>query len=167
MMEIKRLDKTYQNDFENMNCVIREGLVHKDWFMPLPDEIIRTLFEPDSAFVVYGCEVDGVLAGVSLLDHTEEEFAPLAKEAGVSPSMKGAELGVSMVLPAYRGQNLMLKIDSALIEVAKEEGLDYVVATAHPDNIASNKSLQKAGMQYVSTIMREGKYKRNVYYLPL
>ena len=70
-----------------------------------------------------------------------------------------------MVLPEYRGQNLMLDVNNALLNVAKEMGIDYFVATVHPDNIASNRSVQKMGMQLKTTITRTGGYERNVYLL--
>ena len=61
----------------------------------------------------------------------------------------------------------MHKVNSKLIEIAKKKGFEYLVATAHPDNVASNKSLAKLGMECKAQIIRAGKYLRNVYMIKL
>ena len=96
-----------------------------------------------------------------------DEFRELSVASGISLERKGAELGGSMVLPDYRGQNLMYDVNKKLLEVAKENGIEYLVATVHPENIASNRSVLKLGMQKTATIVRTGGYLRNVYFLEL
>jgi RimJ/RimL family protein N-acetyltransferase len=163
--EVKRLDKSNQQDFINFNRIIRQNLANPKWFMPFSEENMTHTFDEGNTLVVYGVFVDGVLAAISLFDHNYYEFKELSIAVGVSPDKKGAELGGSMVLPEFRGQNLMLDINTKLISVAKEMGIDYFVATVHPDNIASNRSVQKMGMQLKTTITRTGGYERNVYVL--
>ena len=166
MKEIKRLDKTHHEAFKHINIETRKTLVNPSWFMPFSEENVEKLFEEGSTLVVYGCFIDGELAGISLFDFNEEEFAEMSKLLGVDDK-KGAELGGSMVLPAFRGQHIMYDINQALIKEAKEMEIDYFVATAHPDNIASNSSLKKLGMEYKTTITRVNGYLRNVYLLKL
>lgn len=165
MKEIKKLNKTNQNDFINFNRIIRNNLQNPAWFMPFSEENMLHTFDEGNTLVVYGAFVDNVLGAISLFDTNVDEFKELSLIAGVSPDKKGAELGGSMVLPDFRGQNLMLDVNNKLIEVAKEMGIEYFVATAHPDNVASNRSLQKLGMQLKTTITRTGGYLRNVYLL--
>ena len=166
MREIKKLDKRHHEAFKTINIETRKTLVDPSWFMPFSEENIENLFNEGSTLIVYGCFIDGTLAGVSLFDFNEEEFAELSKLLGIE-NKKGAELGGSMVLPAYRGQHIMYDVNEALIKVAKEMGIEYLVATAHPDNIASNSSLKKLGMEYKTTITRASGYLRNVYLLEL
>ena len=165
MKEIRRLDKSNQSDFVNFNRIIRNNLQNPLWFMPFSEENMQHTFDEGNTLVVYGAFVDNVLGAISLFDTNVEEFKELSLIAGVSPDKKGAELGGSMVLPDFRGQNLMLDVNNKLIEVAKDMGIQYFVATAHPDNVASNRSLQKLGMQLKTTITRTGGYLRNVYLL--
>ena len=165
MKEVRRLTKNNQQDFINFNRIIRENLANPKWFMPFSEENMTHTFDEGNTLVVYGVFVDGVLAAISLFDTNYEEFKELSLAVNVSPKKKGAELGGSMVLPEYRGQNLMLDVNNALLNVAKEMGIDYFVATVHPDNIASNRSVQKMGMQLKTTITRTGGYERNVYLL--
>lgn len=165
MKIIKKLDKSNQQDFINFNRIIRSNIQNPSWFMPFSEENMTQTFDEGNTLVVYGAFVDECLACISLFDTNKEEFSELSKAVGVSPNKKGAELGGSMVLPDYRGQNLMLDVNLKLIEVAKSMGIDYFVATVHPDNIASNRSVQKLGMQLKTTITRAGGYLRNVYLL--
>lgn len=164
MKEIKRLTSIDHQDFININKAIRENIANPDWFMPFSEEDLQNTFDSDSTLVIYGAFIDNTLGAVSLFDTDKNEFCELANACGVSAD-KGAELGGSMVLPSFRGQNLMYEINAKLIEVAKEMGLEYFVATVHPDNIASNSSVKKLGMKYVTTITRAGGYLRNVYIL--
>ena len=165
MKEVRRLDKSNQQDFIEFNRIIRANLSNPEWFMPFSEENMRHTFDKDSTLVVYGAFVDGVLAAISLFDTNEEEFKELSVVANVGLDKKGAELGGSMVLPQYRGQNLMLDINNELVSVAKEMGLNYFVATVHPDNVASNRSVQKMGMEKKAVVTRTGGYLRNVYLL--
>ena len=166
MKEIKRLTKAHHEDFKRINAETRKTLTNPSWFMPFSEEVLETLLDENSTLVVYGCFIDGTLAGVSLFDMNYDEFAQLAETLGITDK-KGAELGGSMVLPAFRGQHIMYDVNVALMQTAKEMGINYFVATAHPDNIASNSSLKKLGMEYKTTITRTGGYIRNVYLLEL
>ena len=166
MIEIKRIDKTYHEDFKKINLKIRETLTNQKWFMPFSEDNINNMFNENSTLVVFGAFIDGVLGAVSLFDHNQNEFIEMAKTIGYS-GKKGAELGGSMVLPEFRGKNLMLNINYALIDEARNMGIEYFIATAHPDNLASNNSLKKLGMIYKTTLTRDGGYVRNVYVLDL
>lgn len=165
-MEIIRLTKEHHSDFVHINEVIRQSLDNPLWFMPFSKENLVNTFEESSPLTVCGAVVDNTIACVSVIDKDESEWSELCDAVGIK-SKKVAELGGSMTLPEYRGQGLMQKVNLALIQIAKEQGLEYLVATAHPDNIASNKSLAKIGMICKTQIIRAGKYLRNVYMMKL
>ena len=164
MKEIKRLTSIDHQDFIKINNEIRESISNPTWFMPFSEEELTNTFDDKCTLVIYGAFIDNVLGAVSLFDTNTDEFLELANACGV-PAEKCAELGGSMVLPSFRGKNLMFEINAKLIEVAKSMGLEYFVATVHPDNIASISSIKKLGMEYVTTITRTGGYLRNVYIL--
>ncbi|MBE5733561.1 MAG: GNAT family N-acetyltransferase [Clostridiales bacterium] len=166
MIEIKRLSKEHHQQFKLINAKIRKALVNQKWFMPFSEENINNMFNEGSTLVVFGAFIDGDLGAVSLFDANNDEFAEMAKTVGYCEKI-GAELGGSMVLPEYRGKNLMLEINYALINEARKMGIEYFIATAHPDNVASNNSLKKLGMTYKTTLIRDGGYERNVYILDL
>lgn len=167
MKEIKRLDKSAQEAYRKLKETVMNALPDKAWLIPFTEEVEERMFDADSPLLVYGYFVDGTLAAVSSLDTDLEEFREIAVSAGMPTEKKGGELGGSMVLPAYRGQNLMREINSVLMSEARNQGFFYLVATAHPDNIASNTSLSKLGLSYKKTIVRTGGYLRNVYGMEL
>lgn len=73
-----------------------------------------------------------------------------------------AEIGASMTLKSARGKKCMLNINKKLMEVAKDKGLKYIIATAHPDNIASNISLRNLKMKFIKEFSRQS-FPRNLY----
>ena len=163
MKEIRRLDRSEKEEYKRLKATVLGTLTDKSWLIPFTEEVEATMFDVDSTLLVYGCFVDGVLAAVSTLDTDKAEFFEVAEAAGMPMEKKGGELGGSMVLPEYRGQNLMWEINSVLFAAARDMGFAYLVATAYPDNIASNTSLLKLGLDYKKTIIRTGSYTRNVY----
>lgn len=166
MFEIKVLDESNSRDFINLSNSVYAFLDNKEWYIPMSDENMHGALG-NKLFTVVGAFKDGVLAGVSLIDRTPEEFCDLKKAANVTEGKKGAELGACMVLPKYRGNNLMHIMNTELVRLAKENGIDYLVASAHPDNIASNTSLKKLGFLHKAVITRAGHYIRNAYYMEI
>lgn len=165
MTEIKRLDQSHHNDFLKINNTILKTLTNTEWYIPMSEYNAQHIFDDGSTIVVYGAIIDGVLAGVTLIDLDKAEYSDLCDAIGIPEDKKGGELGACMVLPDYRGQNLMYLMNTELIKAAHEMGLDYLVASAHPDNIASNSSLRKIGFECKAQLTRCGHYIRNAYYL--
>ncbi|OCL94362.1 hypothetical protein [Arcobacter porcinus] len=71
-----------------------------------------------------------------------------------------------MTLKSARGKKCMLNLNKILLDLAKEKNIKYIIATAHPKNIASNKSLKNLNMVFVKEIIRSN-YPRNLYILEL
>lgn len=160
-MEIIRLTREHHADFLSINQAVLSTLENTAWFIPFSEESLADAFTDKSRLTVYGAIDQGRLVGVSTLDEDEGEWSELTDSLGVSG--RCAEIGGSMVLPEVRGQGLMHRLNTALIEVARQKGIEILLATAHPDNLASNKSLKSIGMEQKATIVRSGKYPRNVY----
>ena len=106
------------------------------------------------------------LIAISGLILTETFYGEIRDVLGLQ-GKKIAEVGGSMVLPEYRGQNLMLKINKMLVELAREQGYEHLVATVHPDNVASRTSAETLGFVKKDCIMRKGRFLRNVYQMDL
>lgn len=159
-MELKKLQKSDKEQFRTLNETIRNNLANSAFFIPLGDFVFENFYKPDM-FITYGFFDGEKLAACSLLSLDEDDLSELKELLKLDG--KTAELGASMTLPDYRGNNLMLKINQKLLSEAAPAGLKYIVATAHPDNVASNSSLKKLGMEKVAEINRHGTYKRNVY----
>ena len=95
-----------------------------------------------------------------------DEFVDEIKESlGISNALAG-EFGGVLVLPEYRGNGIMKQFSHILINEAKSRNYDYVVSVAHPENIASNKSILAMGAKLMKTDYL-GEYYRNMYLLNL
>ena len=68
-----------------------------------------------------------------------------------------------MVHPKYRNKGLMKELGTELIECAYEKNIAYLIATAHPKNYASKKSLEGLGFIKKDKIVKNGNYRRNIY----
>ncbi len=167
MKVYRRLTAKDVDAFFQINQEIAKHVAVAEWFTPFSIETVARMLGENNTHIVIGCFVDGELAGVSLFDHDREQCKWLAEVTGADPKKWGAEVGGSIVLPSFRGQNIMFEINERLIAIAKEMGVDYFVATAHPDNVASNSSLKKLGLQYKALTKNHKGSLRNAYYMDL
>jgi predicted acetyltransferase len=71
-----------------------------------------------------------------------------------------------MTLATSRSKGYMLNLNKKLLEVAKTKKIKYILATAHPENISSNKSLQNLKMKFIKEFTRHN-FPRNLYILEL
>ena len=76
---------------------------------------------------------------------------------------KVCELGGNLVLPEYRGRGITTKLQTMEIELAKKLGFDYIISMAHPDNIASCKTLEKIGLNFVKETQLSNGFLRKLY----
>ncbi|MDO4378911.1 MAG: GNAT family N-acetyltransferase [Erysipelotrichia bacterium] len=52
----------------------------------------------------------------------------------------------------YRGNNYAYKASVLLIKIAKMINMDYLLITCSPENIASEKTIQKLQARYIATV---------------
>ena len=57
----------------------------------------------------------------------------------------------------------MLLLNRKLINKARTLGIKNIVATAHPDNISSSRSLEHLGMKKRKTVIKQEKYVRTIF----
>ena len=57
----------------------------------------------------------------------------------------------------------MLRLNEHLLRIARERSIDVLIATAHPDNVSSCKSLEKLGMAIKGSMVKSGRFPRNIY----
>ncbi|MDO4497523.1 MAG: hypothetical protein Q4B58_06830 [Bacteroidales bacterium] len=79
------------------------------------------------------------------------------------PSWLADGLELRCLTPQDRAKH---KAMSDVIYEAKRQGIRYMLATAHPDNIASNTSLQQLGYKIIKEFTRAGK-RRNLLVMDL
>ena len=148
-----------------MSEIIYEALPDKEMLIPMTEEEYDDTFTDVNEDVVYGIFQGETLIATSSLLHDVRAYhdCPGMEEVLKHPCI---EIGECMVLPRYRGRNLMLHLNRMVREEARRQGVRYMLATAHPDNIASNTSLQRLGYRIVREFTRAGK-RRNLLLLDL
>ena len=160
------LRKLNENDRKSLEALVNEiesGLTVKEWWLPISDRTRKNYFNNETTCFM-GFEEEGRIIAACGLFYDESEYNEEIEAIGIKESSKKiAEIGRCMVLSGYRGQNLMVKVNEALIKEAENNGIDILVATAHPDNIPSNKSFEKLGFKKCCTKTLWGDYLRNIY----
>ena len=148
-----------------MSEVIYEALPSKELLIPMTEEEYDDTYTDENEDVVYGIFENDQLIATSSLLHDVRAYAinPELEEVLKHPCI---EIGESMVLPEYRGKGLMLRLNNLIMDEAKRQGVKYMLATAHPDNIASNTSLKHLGYEVIKEFTRAGK-RRNLLVLDL
>ena len=98
-------------------------------------------YRDENPDVVYGIFKGEELIATSSLLHYVRAYAtnPELREILQHPCV---EIGESMVLPSYRGQGWMYRLNTLIKAEARRQGVHYMLTTAHPDNVASNTSLR-------------------------
>ena len=164
-MNIKLLTSEYQNQLRVLVKTTIQNLINPEWLIALTDNEIDNIFENKNV-LLYGAFENEKLLAISGLFFDESDYIDIVKLLGIE-NKKVSEIAECMTFPEYRGNNYMLKINRVIIEKAKELGVEYLIATAHPDNIASNTSLTKLGMKCSGQMQRYGKYLRNYYVMKI
>lgn len=158
---LRRLTPSDRPLHERMSELIVANLPRLDFLIPMTKEEYEDTFVEGSEDVVYGLFEDDNMIATSSLLHDVRAYADQEEVKDIL-GHKCAEIGECMVLPSHRGQGLMLKLNELLRKDAQGMGIEYMLATAHPENVASNSSLRKLGFQLVKTFDRHG-YLRNLY----
>lgn len=140
------------------------GLERRDFYVPLTDESIDEMVDPQRA-VAYGAFDGEELVGTAQLYLGDSLVEEVARQAGLQ-GRRVAELGGALVLATYRRRGIMSTLARLLVGEARDAGYDYVVSTAHPDNVASQRGLLSCGETLVATGTVEG-LPRNIYAMSL
>lgn len=163
-MEIRQLSVKDKKLFDEFNKTILASIKNSEWFIPFsPDD--NSVLMPDHDLFLG--QFDGEkIVGISGLIFAESFLGEIRNVLSLQGKVI-AEVGGSMVLPEYRGQNIMLGLNKMLVQIAKEMGYEHLVATVHPDNVASRTSAETLGFVKKDCILRKGKFLRNVYQMDL
>ena len=153
-MNIRVLDKNDKAALEQLIFTIENALPVPEWWIPIDDIERSHFFDADWTCFLGAFNDDNQLVAASALFFNEHEFA------------EEAEIGRCMVHPDFRGHNLMCELNKHLCTIARNRGIDTIIAVAHPDNIASNSSFRRLGAELKTTATVFGSYQRNMYILP-
>ncbi len=164
-MQIQQLSNKHLESLKQIINIALKNIQDPNWFIPLDPDNIDKIFDLNIC-AIYGIFDNDKLLAISGLFWDESDYHDIKKTLNISDK-KVVEIAECITLPEARGNNYMLTLNKLLLQKAKEMGYQYIIATAHPDNIASNKSLTKLGMTTSNQILRYDKYLRNVYSIKL
>jgi len=165
-MEIRKLNTDDKTQLFNLIKVIETNLPDNTWWLPIKEKAKEEFFNENWTIFV-GAFENNILIGASALFLNEYEFGEAASYLEDNSKQIFAEIGRCMVHPNYRGKNILYLLNDNLIKEAKKLNKTHLIATAHPNNIPSNTSLQKSGFKIVKTIVKDKIYPRNILLLDL
>lgn len=160
----KEIDKKDKEKLIQLINKVLGMLERPEFFIPFTDEEIEIMFDKDKA-ITYGVYDSEELVATAQL-YLQEECVKEVKDIIGIEEKKVSEFGGYLVLPEYRNQGIMRKLQSILESEAKKAGYEYAVITAHPENIQSNSVIKHSGAELVKTT-EIGEYLRNIYLLEL
>ena len=158
-MTIRRLTPSDKESFFCLSKTVVDALENKDFLIPMTEEEASVTFHADSEDIVLGAFDGNRLVATLGLFHDIRDYAEELPDNFLA--LNGAEIGEAMVRPDFRRNGLMNQLVEALQAHIQNSSLDYLLATAHPDNV-SNHLIQKADFTLHKVFERRG-YTRNMY----
>ena len=157
--------KVYEKDKEqlfNLIDIVLSSLPDQTHFIPYEQWELDSMFDEVNYAPLYWAYDGEKLVWIAQLYVSQDMLADFKKEYGLT-EYKVCELGGNLVLPEYRGKGITTKLQTIELELAKDLWFDYVISMAHPDNIASCKTLEKIGLEYVKQTILSNGFSRKLY----
>lgn len=163
MLELRKLEVCDKDKLEELIKKINIDLENENFWLPITIESKEHFFDDEWTYFLGMFNKEELIAAVGLF-FNENEYEESEKILKLQ-KYKIAEIGRAMVSPEYRHNGLMKKITKELIGYAKKQGVQYLIATAHPQNIPSQITLEALGMVKKASCVKHGKYERDIYLL--
>lgn len=163
MLELRKLEVSDKDKMEELLRKIKINLENELFWLPITTESKEHFFDEEWTYFLGMFDGEELVAAVGLFFNINE-YKDSEKILKLQ-NCKIAEIGRAMVAPEYRHNGFMNKITKELINYAKEQKIQYLVATAHPENIPSQKTLKALGMVKKASCVKHGKYERDVFLL--
>lgn len=143
-----------------------EELSNKDWFAIDEPGYLAHILSLKSTLVFEACTPDGKLAAVCVLVEPETDEENLSQYANIPRSEWHQVMHVDMAatLPGYRGHSLQSQLMAhAACFLRTKKNIKYLMATVHPNNLPSRRSMEKLGYICVAQTTLYGGLPRCVY----
>lgn len=158
----KKIYKEDDKQVRNLIDIVFQNLERKDFLIPWTEEQMNRFFNDDYS-LLFGAYDGNKLIAISQIftpKEIEEEYYNILN---IPKSKSICELGGFLVLPEYRNNGIMTNLCKILCELANDFKFDYIISTVHPENIISNKIVQKFDFELYDIITTESGYLRNLY----
>lgn len=165
MLKTRKLVIDDKYKLEELIKQIENNLENEQLWLPINIKSREHFFDDEWTYFLGMFDKNKLIAAVGLF-FNENEYKESVKILQID-NCKIAEIGRAMVTPEYRHKGLMKKIMLELINYSKRQGIQYLVATVHPQNIASQKTVTSLGMKKKEYCIKQGKYERDIFLLKL
>lgn len=162
-MEITLRQLTLQDE-RSLNHLIQDvesTLPDEKFWLPITKESREHFFDDEWTYFL-GAFAEGELVGAAALFFNENEWGESREVLGLESSSI-AEFGRAMVRSDFRGKGVMNIISKELLLEAKEKQVEWLLATVHPNNTPSQKTVKAMGMRKSGFCVKEGDYERDIF----
>lgn len=160
----KKVEEKDKEQLLKLIDIVLGGLENQEYFIPYEQWEMDSMF--DEKNYAPGAYDGEKLVGMAQLYISQDMLADFKKEFELE-NYTVCELGGNLVLPEYRGNGITTKLQTIELELAKKLGFDYIISMAHPDNVSSQKTLEKVGLKYVKETRLSNSFLRKLYMLKL
>ncbi|MFA6279832.1 MAG: GNAT family N-acetyltransferase [Bdellovibrionales bacterium] len=159
--------KVRKSDEQQLRTLISNVLAATppEFFIPYEEWELDSLYD-ESYALLHGAYDGETLAGIAQLYVQQEMLKSYKEEMGLS-SEKVCELGGNLVLSEYRGQKIQYNLMQLQFNLARDIGFKHIITMAHPDNVASLKSIQRLGLKFMKKSHLSNGFLRDLYYSEL
>ena len=140
---------------------IEATLPDEKFWLPIT-ETSKAHFFDDEWTHFLGAFVHDELVGAAALFFNENEWGESREKLGIQ-STSIAEFGRAMIRSDFRGKGIMSMIAAELARIAKERPVDYLLATVHPNNIPSQKTVTRMGMHKAGFCVKNDGFERDIF----
>lgn len=162
----KKVEEKDKEQLFNLIEKVLNNLGEPTYFIPYEQWELDSMFDEKNYAPLYGAYNGDKLVGMAQLYVSQEMLSEFKKEFGLE-SYIVCELGGNLVLPEYRNKGITYKLQTIELELAKRLGFDYIISMAHPNNIGSQKTLEKVGLEFVKETKLSNGFLRKLYMLKL
>lgn len=147
---IRKLTLNDTQQFCDLIVNMYSHLENLEWFSPMPYDYdnVKSIIENPRFYVIGYFDEDKLIA-VSSFDYKCGKLIGKVDFPDYCDTSKLVEFGFTMVHSDYRGNGIMKKLVSFLLEEAKIQGFKWAFGKVHKDNFASSKSLIHNGFKVV------------------
>lgn len=162
----KKIEEKDKNQLFKLIDTVLGSLENQEYFIPYEQWELDSMFDEENYAPLYGAYDGDKLVGMAQLYVSQDMLADFKKEFELENYIV-CELGGNLVLPTYRGNGITTKLQTMELELAKKLGFDYIISMAHPDNVGSQKTLERVGLKFIKETRLSNGFLRKLYMLKL
>ena len=157
---IRKLEIEDNLQLKTLILETEDSLKDERFWLPITAKSREHFLDEEWTYFLGAFKNEKLIGAVGLF-FNDNEYGDSQKILGLK-NEKIAELGRAMVAPHYRNNGIMTKLAKALKVYAKKIGINYIIATTHPDNKPSQKFLEKTGFKKKAFVTKLEKYDRDI-----